>query len=165
MLFIQIHVGQVALPVVILFIIVPGQTVANVGWIALANIAIAVALVYLAQIMCYHCSWKKCGLACAELMMLAVSLVLGISVAAFYFEVLQTGSNVKSIKGVIVSLAPSIVLSLVAWFTRKKIFSRRKDKVSRMETGTSHDEEGKAFVKEQRNLLQSETESDNSDLV
>lgn len=145
--------------VVLLFIIVPGQTVANVGWIALANIAIAVTLVYLAQIMCYHCSWKNCGLACAELMMLAVSLVLGISVAAFHFEVLQTGSNVKSIKGVIISLAPSIVLSLVAWFIRKKIFSRRKDnKVSRMETGTSHDEEGKAFDKEQRNLLQSETE-------
>jgi len=59
-------------------------------------------------------------------MMLAVSLVLGISVAAFYFEVLQTGSNVKSIKGVIISLAPSIVLSLVAWFTRKKISAAEK---------------------------------------
>ena len=169
MLFIQIHVGQVALPVFILFIIAPGETVAVVGIIALAQTVIAIALVCLAQIVCYHFSQKNCGHACAELMVLVVSLVLGISVAAFYFEVLQAGSNVKGIKGAIISLAPSIVLSLTAWFIRKKIISHGKDnKITRMETVTDHgyhDEGMEEGREEQRNLLQSETESDGGELV
>ena len=169
MLFIQIHVGQVALPVIMLFIIAPGQTVAVVGTIGLAHIFFAIALVCLAQIVCYHCSPKNCGHACAELMVLVVFLVLGISVAAFYYQVLQAGSNVKGIKGAIISLAPSIVLSLTAWFIRKKIISRGKDnKLSRMETVTdhrNHDERMEEGREEQRNLLQSETESDGAELV
>ena len=172
MLFIQIHVGQVALPVIILFIIAPGETVAVVGMIALAHIFIAIALVCFAQIVCYHCSWKNCGHACAELTVILASLVLLSSVAAFYFEVLQAGSNVKGIKRAIISLAPSIVLSLTAWFIRQKIISHGKDnKVARMEMVTDHGghdegmEEGRAFVEEQRNLQQSETESDGSESV
>ena len=172
MLFIQIHVGQVALPVIILFIIAPGDTVAAAGMIALAHIFIVVAFVYVVQIVCYHCSQKRCGLACAELMAVAVSLVLVALVVSSYFKVLQAGSNVKGIEGAIISLAPSIVLSLTAWFIRKKIISRGKDnKLSRMEMVTDHGnhdegmEEGRALVEEQRNLLQSETESDGSESV
>ena len=164
MLFIQIYVGQVALPVFILFIIAPGQTVATVGWIALAHIAIAIALVCLAQIVCYHCSRKNCGYACAELMVLMVSLALFSSVVALYSAVLQVGSNLMSVKGAIISLAPSIVLSLIAWFIRKKIISQAKEnKLSRMETVTDHgghDEGMEEGREEQRNLLRSETESD-----
>ena len=168
MLFIQIYVGQVALPVFILFIIAPGQTVANVGVIALAHIFISIALVYLAQIVCSHFSQKNCGHACAELMVILVSLVLLSSVAGFYFQVLQTGSNVKSIKGAIISIAPSIVLSLTAWFIRKIISREKGNKLSRMETVTDHgghDERMEEGREEQRNLLQSETESDGAELV
>ena len=144
---------------------------ANLGWIAAAHIFGAVALVYVVQIVCYHCSRKNCGHACAELMVLVVFLALGISVAAFYFKVLKAGSNYKGIKGAIISLAPSVVLSLTAWFIRKKIIGRGKDKkLSRMETVTDHGghdermEEGRVFAEEQRNLLH-ETESDGSELA
>ena len=168
MLFIQIHVGQVALPVLILFIIAPGQTVANVGMIALAHILIAIALVYLAQIVCYRCSRKNCGLACIELMVLVVSLVLLSLIVTLYSTLLQAGSNLNTTKGAIISLAPSIAFSLIAWFIRKKITSRGKDnKTSRMEMVTDHDErmEGETYAEEQKHLLQSETESDGSDLA
>ena len=168
MLFIQIHVGQVAPPVFILFIIAPGQTVANVGILALVHILTAIALVYLAQIVYHHCLQKKCGLACAKLMVLAVSLTLAGSVIVIYFRILQAGSNVKGIKGAIIPLAPSILLSFTAWFIRKKIISQRKDnKTSRMEMVTDHDErmEGETYAEEQKHLLQSETESDGSDLA
>jgi len=166
MLIIQIYVGHVAFPVCILFIIAPGETVASVGIIALGHIFITIVLVYIFQIVCYHCSKKNCGLACAELMKIVASLVLLSSVAAFYSEVLQAGSNVKGIKGAIISLAPSIVLSLTVGFIRKKVFSRGKYKISRMETVPEygdHDErmeEGRTFAEEQRNLLQSKTASD-----
>jgi len=167
MLFIQIYVGHVALPVFILFAIAPGQTVATVGTTVLAHILITIVLVYLAQIVCSPCSRKNCGLACAELMVLVVSLPLGVSVVALYFEILQAGFNIRGIKGAIFSLAPSIVLSFTAWFIRKKVISQGNDKkTSRMEMVTDHGEyydermeEGRAL---QRNLLQSETESDSS---
>ena len=172
MLFIQIYVGQVALPVVILFIVAPGETAANLGWIALAHIVFAIASVCLAQIVCYHCSRKNCGHACAELIVLVAVLAMGTSVGAFYFKVLKAGSNYKGIKGAIISLAPSIVLSLIAWFIRKKIISQGNDnKTSGMEMVTKHGnhdermEEGREFAEEQRNLLQSETEGDGSELV
>jgi len=171
MLFIQIHVGQVALPVFILFVIAPGQTVANVGMIALAHILIAIALVYLAQIVCYRCSRKNCGLACIELMVLLVSFALLSLIVTLYATLLQAGSNINTTKGAIISLAPSIVLSLIAWFIRKKITSQGKDnKITRMKIVTDHGvhdermEEGRALAKEQMNLLQSETQSDASDL-
>ena len=161
MLFIQIYVGQVALPAIILFTIAPGQTVATVGWIALVHICTAVALVCLAQIVCYHCSWKKSGHECAELMVLIVSLVLFSSVVTLYSAVLQVGSNLMSVKGAIISLAPSIVLSLIALFIRKKIISQAKEN-KLLETVTDHgyqDERMEEGREEQRNLLQSETES------
>ena len=169
MLFIQICAGQVALPVFILFIIAPGQTIAVVGVIALAHVLIVVALVYVAQIVCHHYSQKMYGLACAELMVVAVSLVLIASVVSSYFKLLQAGSNIKGIKGAFISVAPSIVLSLTAWFIRKKITSRKKDnKLSRMKTATDHgghDERMEEGREEQRNLLQSEPESDGAELV
>ena len=135
MLFIQIHVGQVALPVLILFIIAPGQTDANVGMIALEHILIAIALVYLAQIVCYRCSRKNCGLACIELTVLVVSLVLLSLIVTLYSTLLQAGSNLNGIKGAVISLAPSIAFSLIAWFIWKKITSQGKDnKITRIET-------------------------------
>jgi len=171
MLFIQIHVGQVALPVFILFIIAPGQTVATVGWIALAHILIAFTLVYLTQIVCYRCFRRNRGLACIELMVLLVSFALLLLMLAMYSVVLTAGSNLNSIKGAVISLAPSIVFSLIAWFIRKKIISQGKDnKITRKEAGTEHGdhdermEKGRACAEEQINLLQSETESDASDL-
>jgi len=50
----------------------------------------AIALVYIAHILCYHCS---CGHTCAELMALAGVSVLGLSVDTFYFTVLEAGTN------------------------------------------------------------------------
>ena len=77
-------------------------------------------------------------------MVLVVSFVLLSLMVALYFAVVQAGSNLNSIKGAIISLAPSIVFSLIAWFIRKKITSRGKDnKITRMETVTEngyHDE-------------------------
>ena len=72
-------------------------------------------------------------------MVLVVSFVLLSLMVALYFAVVQAGSNLNSIKGAIISLAPSIVFSLIAWFIRKKITSRGKDnKITRMETVTEH---------------------------
>ena len=83
MVFIQLLVGHVAMPVLILFTIAPATTISTIGTAALIHIYIAIAVVYLVQIIRYHCSWKKCGLACAEVFGLIAFLTLMASLFLF----------------------------------------------------------------------------------
>ena len=166
MVFIQILVGHVALPALILFIIAPAETISLIGIVALIHIYIAIALVYLVHIVRYHCSRKKCGLACAELLGLVAFLALLISTVGFYYIVLKVGSNLTSMNGLVISLIPSAVLSLTAWLIKKFLSRGRHIRISRMESvagDRAHDgemEEGRVLAKEQRNLLQSESETE-----
>ena len=56
MVFIQLLVGQIALPVLILLTIAPATTISMIGMVTLGYIYIAIAIVYLVQIVRYHCS-------------------------------------------------------------------------------------------------------------
>ena len=119
MVFIRILVGQVTLPVLILFTIAPAVTISMIGTFGLIHIYMVIAIVYLVHIIRYHCSRKKCGLACAELFGLVVFLVLLASLVCFYLEVLRAGSSLTGVKGLILSLFPSVALSLTAWLIKK----------------------------------------------
>ena len=171
MVFIQLLVGHVAMPVLILFTIAPATTISTIGTAALIHIYIAIAIVYLVQIIRYHCSWKKCGLACAEVFGLIAFLTLMASLFYFYNAVLKVGSNFTSVNGLVISLIPSAVLSLTAWLIKKLLSRRRHDRFFTMEsvTGDRVDdeemEEGRVFTEEQRNLLETESESEDFDSV
>ena len=171
MVFIQILVGHVALPVLILFTIAPAETISVIGTVVLVYIYIVIAVVYLVHIVKYHCSWKKCGLACAELFGLVAFLVLLISTVGFYFTVLKLGSNFTSINGLVISLLPSAVLSLTAWLIKKFLSHGRYNRTSRMESvaaDRNHDskmEEGRVYAEEQRNLLEGESETEDLESV
>ena len=166
MVFIQILLGHVAFPVLILFTIAPADTVSVIGTGVLLYIYIVIALVYLIQIVRYHCSWKKCGLACAELFGLVAFLALLISTVGFYHTVLKLGSNFTSINGLVISLLPSAVLSLTAWLIKKFLSRGRYNRTSRMESVAGDRahiremEEGRVLAGEQRNLLESESETE-----
>ena len=166
MVFIQILVGHVALPVLILFTIAPAETTSVIGIVALIHIYIGIALLYLVHIVRYHCSRKKCGLACAELLGLVAFLALLISTVGFYYTVLKVGSNLTSINGLVIFLIPSAVLSLTAWLIKKFLSHGRYNRISRMESvarDRAHDgemEEGRVHAGEQRNLLESESETE-----
>ena len=171
MVFIQLLVGHVAMPVLILFTIAPATTISTIGTAALIHIYIAIAIVYLVQIIRYHCSWKKCGLACAEVFGLIAFLTLMASLFYFYNAVLKVGSNFTSVNGLVISLIPSAVLSLTAWLIKKLLSRRRHDRFFTMEsvTGDRVDdeemEEGRVLTEEQRNLLETESESEDFDSV
>ena len=165
MVFIQILVGQLVLPILILLTIAPATTISVIGTVALVHIYFVIAILCLVQIIRYHCSWKKCGFALAELFGLIVFLVLLASLVYFYLEVLRAGSSLTGIKGLIFSLIPSVVLSLTAWAIKKRLSCGR----NMMESAAgdrAHDwemEEGRVFDEEQKNLLQSESENENFD--
>ena len=137
-----------------------------IGTVALIHIHMVIALVYLVHIVRYHCSRKKCGLACAELLGLVVFLVLLASLVCFYLEVSRAGSSLTGLKGLIFPLIPSAVLSLTAWLIKKHLSRGRHIRISRMESvagDRAHDgemEEGRVLAEEQINLLQSESKSD-----
>ena len=171
MVFVQLLVGHVAMPVLILFTIAPADTISVIGTAALVHMYIAIAVVYLVQVIRYHCSWKKCGVACAELFGLIAFLALMASLFYFYKAVLKVGSNFTSVNGLVVSLIPSAILSLTAWLIKKLLSRRRHDRFITMEsvTGDRVDdeemEESRVLTEEQRNLLESESESEDFDSV
>ena len=171
MVFIQILVGHVALPVLILFTIAPAETISVIGTVALGYIYIVIAVVYLVHIVRNHCSWKMCGLACAELFGLVAFLALLISTVYFYTVVLKTGSNHTRINGLVISLLPSAVLSLTAWLIKKFLSRGRYNRTTRMESvagDRNHDskmEEGRVYAEEQRNLLEGESETEDFESV
>ena len=171
MVFVQLLVGHVAMPVLILFTIAPADTISVIGTAGLLYIYTAIAVVYFVQIIRYHCSWKKCGLTCAELLGLIVFFALLASLVWFYFEVLTSGISFNGIKGLTISLIPSIMLSVTAWLI-KKFFSHgrhiRASKMKNVEGNRAHDgemEEGRVLAEEQRNLLESESESEDFDSI
>ena len=152
MVFTQILVGQVTLPILILFFIAPAITISIIGTVVLVYICLLIAMVYLAHIIRNHCSRKMCGRACAELLGLVAFLALLASLVAFYFEVLQTGSNLTSIKGFIISLLPSAVASLTVWRIKKLLSHGKHNKNTREDRKHNGNiEEGSA--EERRSLL------------
>ena len=171
MVFIQLLVGHVAFPVLILFIIAPAETISVIGTVALIHIYIVIAVVYLVHIVRNHCSWKNFGLACAELFGLVAFFALLASLVCFYYVVLKVGSKLTSINGLIISLIPSAVASLTAWLIKKRLSRGRHNRISRTESvagDRAHDgemEEGRVLAKEQRNLLESESENEDFESV
>ena len=171
MVFIQLLVGHVALPVLILFTIAPAVTISVIGTVALVHIYMLIVVVYLVQIVRNDCSQKKCGLVCAELLGLIIFFVLLASLVCFYLEVLRGGSSLTGVKGLIFSLIPSVALSLTDWLIKKRLSRGRHNRISRMENvagDRAHDgemEEGRVLAEEQKKLLQSESKSEDSDSV
>ena len=84
---------------------------------------------------------------------------------------MKVGSNFTSVNGLVISLIPSAVLSLTAWLIKKLLSRRRHDRFFTMEsvTGDRVDdeemEEGRVLTEEQRNLLETESESEDFDSV
>ena len=141
MVFIQLLVGQVALPVFILLILAPAVTISMMGVAILLYIYIPIAITCLILIIRYHCSQTKCVLACAELLGLAAFLALLTSLVYFYFELLQTGSSLTSIKGFIIALLPSAVLSVTAWLIKRMCIKGDKNDYEEIEKGEVRPEE------------------------
>ena len=98
-----------------------------------------------------------CRRACAELLGLVVFLALLASLVAFYFEVLQTGSNLTSIKGFIISLLPSAVAALTVWRIKKLLSHGRHKKILKMmcieEDRNRNGEMEEGSAEERRSLL------------
>ena len=141
MVFIQLLVGHVALPVFILLIIAPAVTISMMGVAILLYIYVPIATICLILIIRYHCSQTKCGLACAELLGLAAFLALLTSLVYFYFELLQTGSSLTSIEGFIIALLPSAVLSVTAWLIKRMCIKGDRNDDKEIEKGEVRPEE------------------------
>ena len=109
-------------------------------------------MVYLAHIIRNHCSQKMCIRTCAELLGLVAFLALLASLVAFYFEVLQTGSNLTSIKGFFITLLPSAMASLIVWRI-KKLLSRERHNKSTKENRNHYGTMEEGSAEEQRSLL------------
>ena len=128
--FVQIWAGLICLPACILLLITPLQTISALCAAVLAVAFLIASIVYLLQFgkgchvraynfgrVCGYCSW------CLILVVLTGTLALAVTI--LYFTLLPQGVHL-SIRGVILSLLPSIPLSVVTWVIKRKFLSKKR---------------------------------------
>ena len=129
MLFIQIFVGMAALPLSILGLIAPAETIPVVGVIVLSLLLVVVTTAYFLHqsnsVVISRCPlWSTCALFFIKCGAFIVFLLLAISLVVLYFVILNAGVNSNSISGVLLSLLPSFLLSAIGLLIRSKLFGR-----------------------------------------
>ena len=126
MIVVQIWVGLILLPVMILLIIAPSHTISLLGCIGLTEIHISLTIKYL--FFDDKCS-QNCKCYLFFLVKLLVCLVLTLFLLALgiiYFEILEVGLSLQTLKGFVLSLFPSFILTMLAWVIQTKVMKNKR---------------------------------------
>ena len=127
--FIQIWLGLISLPVSILLLITPLQTLSILCAAVLIVALIAAFIVCLLQFG-NQCRVKTShfGQACGYFLWYILVFALIVAVSTLYFFLAPQGTSLST-SGVIFSLLPSIALSGASWLAKRKFFSTNPNKV------------------------------------
>ena len=130
--FVQIWLGLISLPVSILLLITPLQTLpvlcAAVLIVALIAAFIACLLQFGSQCRIRNSHF---GRACSYFSWYSLIFALIVAVSALYFFLSPEGTSFGT-SGVIFSLLPSIALSLASWMAKRKFFSKNPNKENKV---------------------------------
>ncbi len=129
MLFVQISVGMAALPLSILGLIAPLETISVVGVFVLGMLLLLVTAAYFlhqsSSIATCHCPrWSTCALFFIKSGVFVVFLLLAIALSILYYLILNAGVSPSSISGVLLSLLPSFLLSAIGLLIKSKLFGK-----------------------------------------
>ena len=126
MIFVQITVGMAALPLSILGLVAPVETISVVGLVAFFLFVLVIITTYFlhhsSSIAVCHCPLlSTCALLSIKFGAFIVFLLLTITLVALYYVVLNAGVRPTSVGGVFLSLLPSFLLSAIGLFLRSKL--------------------------------------------
>ena len=139
LVFIQITVVLVSIPLIVLMFISPASVLLSAGGVILCYTMIAFILTTIPlPNTCKSHSFHSCISITETLIITAVVF------AAFgtYYTIIQEGVSMDGVKGYLLSLAPTIPVSILLWFIKKKYFGQnlrytqleKKDALSEEET-------------------------------
>ena len=130
--FVQIWLGLISLPVCILLLITPLQTLPVLCAIVIIVILITAVIVHLLQFRNqYHVRTGHFGRACGYFSWYLLLFALIFTVTILYFILAPNGTSLGT-GGVIFSLLPSIVLSVASWLTKRKFLSKNPNKKNKV---------------------------------
>ena len=128
LIFVQITVGLISIPLLLLIFISPARILLATGGMMLIFILITFALsTVLLPSPCNFTFWLKGILksACSIIEAFVIALLIA-SVFTTYFFIVKDGMNMSGVKGYIISFIPTVPISIFIWFVKKKYYLRER---------------------------------------
>ena len=125
--FVQIWAGLASLPVCIFLIISPLQNLSILCAVVLFILLIAMSvacLLQLGDIQIRTCNYKSNSKVCAHFSMCSIVLPLSLTLATLYFLLSPSTSELSSVRKVLFSLLPPLVLSVLAWVVKRRFLNK-----------------------------------------
>ena len=129
MIFIQLTFGVVLLPVGILTVIAPVTTISLISTMFLLLIEFTGFFVFFILRWCNPISFRRCCSITlyAHIFTTIVILLLSAIALTLYFSLIGLGVQPWSVKGSILSLLPSILVTPLLWFAKRYFFKKERN--------------------------------------
>ena len=125
--FVQIWAGLASLPLCIFLIISPLQNLSILCAVVLFILLIAMSvacLLQLGDIQMRTCNYKSNSKVCAHFSRWSIVLPLSLTLATLYFLLSPSTGELSSVRKVLFSLLPPLVLSVLAWVVKRRFLKK-----------------------------------------
>ena len=132
LVFVQITVGLLSIPFLVLMFISPAFVLLQIGLLLVILVFIGFILTAIPLPNRRKCKLERCIqtlLSTAETVVIAA---LAVSACVTYYVITRSGMNMSGVKGYIVSLIPTIFITIFVWIIKKKFFGQTHNKKKRI---------------------------------
>ena len=135
MVFIQIIFGVILLPFSMLLVIAPITTMSVFSTVFLTLVIFTGMIAYFIVQWCIPISFKQCCLIslCPHVFTSILILVLITTALSLYYDAISLGVQPRSVKGSIISLLPSFLVTPLLWFAKKYFLKKDRTTAGRGE--------------------------------
>ena len=125
-IFVQIVIGLMGIPLTITLVISPAKTTLNLISLTFFFLSLAFFVRFIFSIDCSKSSYKLKNIfvQCISLLEAVLSMAVLTGVICEYFILTGEGLSMKGVKGYVVSLLPTILLSLFVWALKRKLMKK-----------------------------------------
>ena len=162
LVFVQITVGLLSIPFLVLMFISPAFVLLQVGVLLVLFLIIVFILTTIPLPNRRKCKTKSCFQILSITIETVVIATLAASACSTYFMITKSGMNLSGVKGYIVSLIPTIFITIFVWIIKKKFFGQthnKKKKIKRNLKGELKD----VLMKRKESLSTEEETIDSTD--
>ena len=162
LVFVQITVGLLSIPFLVLMFISPAFVLLQVGVLLVLFLIIVFILTTIPLPNRRKCKTKSCFQTLSITIETVVIATLAASACFTYFMITRSGMNMSGVKGYIVSLIPTIFITIFVWIIKKKFFGQthnKKNKIKRNLKGELKD----VLMKRRESLSTEEETIDSTD--
>ena len=147
LVFVQITVGLLSIPFLVLMFISPAFVLLQVGILLVLFLIIVFILTTIPLPNRRKCKLERCFQTLSVTIETVVIAALVASAYFTYFTITKSGMNMNGVKGYIVSLIPTLFITIFVWIIKKKFF------------GQTHNKKKRDLKEELKNVLMKRRES------